>query len=74
MCVATAIVLSSEHHCVNLPCKITQCVVVDVGHQAERKGLLRVIQEDGVLRRHCKHHPVRQLEYIWKSLDGTVCE
>lgn len=28
----------------SLPRKVTECVVVDVGHQAERKGLLRVIQ------------------------------
>lgn len=47
-------------------------MVVDVGHQAKRKGLLCVIQEDGVLRCHSKHHTVRQLEQIGESLDRTI--
>lgn len=41
---------------------------MDVGHQAEGDGLLRVVQEDGVLRRNSKHHAVRQLEDVGKNL------
>lgn len=47
-------------------------MVVDVGHQAERKRLLCVIQEDGVLRCHSKHHTVRQLEQVGERLDRTI--
>lgn len=57
----------------SLPREIAECVVMDVGNESERKGLLRVIQEDGVFRCHSKHHTVRQLEYVGKSLIRIIC-
>ena len=63
----------TKEESLSLPGKIAERVVVDVGHQAERKRLLRVVQEDGVLRRHGKHHTVRQLEYVGKRLNRSIC-
>lgn len=47
---------------------------MDVGHQAKGKALLSVIQEDGVLGGHGKHHAVRQLEEVGESLGRSVCK
>lgn len=56
-----------------LPGKVAEGVVVDVRHQAERKRLLCVVQQDGVLRCHSEHHAVRQLEQVGQRMDGTIC-
>lgn len=70
---ADVAVVCSVEGSVGLPGQVAERVVVDVGHQAERKGLLRVVQEDGVLGRHSEHHAVRQLEQVGQGTDGAIC-
>lgn len=47
-------------------------MVVDIGNQAKGKALLSVVKEDRVLGGHRKHHTVRQLEEVGKSLGRSV--
>ena len=56
-----------------LPGEVTESVVVDVRDQAKRERLLRVVQEDTILRCHGEHQSVWQLECVGERLLRAIC-